>query len=454
MTPTHTRREALEDVRPQVESSAWARWGEVAGLTALALLLGLVADPADPLLTGHHFPWLALAPLAAALRYGSVHGLASGAVLALAVVVQSRGGAAEAVLGSLAVTFAAGLFRDAWARRIRQLEAASELRRGRLEGLLRAHRMLEESHQRLQRTRPGEPGSLRDALDAVRRVVQDGRPAGLHAIAGRTLDLFGELAHVHAAAFHPVDAAGRAGGAIAATGGCAGAEADTLVQEAIASRAVVSVRDAETATGLLAAIPIVDLAERVHGVVAVRDMPFFALNDETLDLLAILGGALGDALASRPLAVPDFRQELRRAARDACRHGVPSVLAQVRLTPGGAGAAAARSFAADMLLHRRLSDEVASLGEVEGTPTLVVLLRAAGAEEIEGYRSRLSRAAAQEGCGIELRTWALSGPEALRTAGEAEVVLWKGAAAVQSSAEEPLGVDHGAIPSPVHASRS
>jgi hypothetical protein len=458
---TDAKIEEEAGLRRREETPAWARWAEVAGLTALAILAGPVIDPADPLLMGHRLPWPALAPLAAALRYGSAHGLASGAALALAVVARSllalpggaTAGGAETVLGWLGVAFAAGLFRDAWARRNRQLEAVSELRRIRLDGLVRAHRMLEESHQRLRRTQPGEPGSLRDALEAVRRQVQDAREAGIEAVAGRTLGLLGELAHVHAAAFHPVDAEGRPGSAIATSGGCAGAEGDALVLEAIATRAVASVRDLDAGTELLAAIPLVDVADRVHAVVAVRDISFFALHDETLRLLAVLGGAIGDALAALPMSAPDFRREVHRAARDASRHGVPAVVARVRFTAGGGDPAAAGALASRLLADRRLSDEVASLGEVEGAPALAVLLRAAGEDEVEGYRRRLMRAAAEHGCGVDVRTWALAGPGAARAEREAEAMLWP-AAAGGAPTEEPADANQGAIPRPVGASRS
>ena len=60
-----------------------------------------------------------------------------------------------------------------------------------------------------------------------------------------------------------------------------------------------SVRDGCEGDGVLVAVPLIDLSCRARAVVAVRDMPFIALHAETLELLAVIGGRLGDAI-SRP----------------------------------------------------------------------------------------------------------------------------------------------------------
>jgi hypothetical protein len=457
MTSPDPGGKSMEDMRPHLEAPAWVRWSEVTAVTALAILLGPIIDPADPLIMSHRFPWPALAPLAVALRYGSLPGLVSGGALVLAATVWSRGtitAVPEWALGWLLVVFAAGLFRDAWARRTWKLEVVAEVRRLRLDGLVRAHRTLEEALEKLQRRLPGQPESLRDSLTAIRRTVQADQEARPRDAAGRILGLFEELGHVHASAIHPVDADGRPGPAIAVKGGCSGAEQDPLVLEAIARRAVASVRDGVTGTGLLAAVPLIDVEDRVRAVVAIQDMPFVALHAETLRLFAVLGGALGDALAAGPSQASTFRQQLRRAALDAGRHGVPAVLARVRVRVAGTGGmAVARSFAVGLMARRRLSDQVTYLGTFGGAPAVAVLLRPAGAEELEGFRRRLSRAAAEEGCAIEVRAWHLAGPGAQRALREAEAGLWTEPVAPPVIVE-PREVRHGSIPSPVSAVRS
>jgi hypothetical protein len=58
-----------------------------------------------------------------------------------------------------------------------------------------------------------------------------------------------------------------------------------------------SVRDGCESDGVLVAVPLIDLSCRARAVVAVRDIPFIALHGETLELLAVIGGRLGDAIS-------------------------------------------------------------------------------------------------------------------------------------------------------------
>ncbi|NTV12249.1 MAG: hypothetical protein HGA47_16000, partial [Zoogloea sp.] len=51
-------------------------------LPVLAIALGLWLAPADPLLAHAQFPWIWLAPVLLALRYGTASGIAGAAVLA------------------------------------------------------------------------------------------------------------------------------------------------------------------------------------------------------------------------------------------------------------------------------------------------------------------------------------------------------------------------------------
>lgn len=70
-----------------------------------------------------------------------------------------------------------------------------------------------------------------------------------------------------------------------------------------------SVRELGEGSDLLAAVPLIDGDHRVHAVVAVRDMPFMALDDTTLTLFAVVGGCLGSAGSATPRtpAIPEER---------------------------------------------------------------------------------------------------------------------------------------------------
>ena len=297
---------------------AWQTWLETAAIPAALLAAGALLDRGDPFLLRRGFSWLALAPLLVGLRYGSVPALACAAAQALALAASWRlvglphASASEIALGWLVAGFAAGRFRDAWSRRGRQLEAQADRLGLRLDVLARAYRALEASHEELQRGAPGRPACLRDALAALRRELIEGIDAGaLGAAGGRILALFSRHALVRAATLHAVDEDRRPGPAICSLGNHRGAGDDPLVLQAARLGEVVSLRDARHARGALAAVPLVDSAGRVHAVVAIHDLPFVAFHAESLELLAVLGGHIGDLFSRTPppalRAHPSFR---------------------------------------------------------------------------------------------------------------------------------------------------
>ncbi len=68
----------------QTSAKPWVVVGETLLLPLLALLVGMWANPANPLWVEAEFPWAWLAPVVVALRYGPVAGLSASGVLLLA----------------------------------------------------------------------------------------------------------------------------------------------------------------------------------------------------------------------------------------------------------------------------------------------------------------------------------------------------------------------------------
>ena len=316
-------------------SSPLQAWLETAGLALAIVAIGALVDRRDPFLLERGFSWLVLAPLLAGLQYGSTHGLACAGLQALLLAAAWRSGlvqvpdsVAATVLGWLVSGLLAGEFRDAWSRRVQRAAARAEHLRIRLEALGRSYLTLKISHDRLQREAPVKPESLRDALAAFRRDLGE-EPAArsVHALADRILALFADHAFVRAATLHPVDAKGRPGPAAATLGPAAEVQDDPLVRRAARSAVTVSVRDGDDGVLVLAAVPLVDASGWVHGVVAIREMPFVSFHSETLELLAVLGGRLGDCIARAQVpARPPPASEVARAAAPAAPVPQPAVV--------------------------------------------------------------------------------------------------------------------------------
>jgi polysaccharide biosynthesis protein PelD len=269
-------------------------WLETGAITVLALAALVWWGPS---------PYLALAPLLVGVRYGSPHGLSSGAVLTLASMSEMTGLASvsdtSADLAALAWLIAGavcGAFRDAWARRLRALQASADSTRLELESLARAHHALGAAHAQLQQQLQGQPCLLREALGRLRTTLVNS--PGEPAFAERVLELLRDHAGVRAATWHRFDETRGPTGAIAALGDAANAGIDELIEHAARLGEVISVRDLHGGApgSTLIAVPLTDVRGIVHAVVAIRELPFVTLHEDTLSSLAVLGGQLGDLL--------------------------------------------------------------------------------------------------------------------------------------------------------------
>lgn len=398
---------------PSEEAPRWQAWVETALLAAAALATGALVDRRDPLLSQHPVPWLAIAPLLAGLRYGARLGVVCGVVQAAGLAAAAgwsgswaHGPVAERMFGWLVAGLVSGEFRDAWVRRTRQLEARAGELRLRLDGLARAYHVMKASHDRLARDAPGRPSSLRDALGAF--VAESAGAGSVGELAERILTVFRDHAGVRGAALHAIGGDGEPGPALAALGTGPGAPGDPLLRHAARAGAVVSVRDLPAAAGAIAAVPLVDVAGRVHAVVAVHELPFVALHEETLALLAVLGGHFGDALSRLPEAREErrpsgFWSSVRRSVRDQDVHGLPVALAMVEIEAAPGELPVARLLARHVAMHRRLTDEAEILAGSGGNPLVFVLLRLTDAAGMESYLARAKRLADERADELDAR---------------------------------------------------
>lgn len=427
---------SLDDAVDRRPPPSWQIWLEVAALAALVIAAHWIA--------GLGTPWLALAPLLAGLRYGSGAGvccaMAQVAALDLAAhadaAIEAPGG--QATLGWLIAGLVPGQFCDAWTRCLRRLQTRARSASQRLDGLARAYHLVVASHDRLQRELPGSPSSLRDAMEALAREVAGSPEARtIEALGGPILALLRTHGAVRAATLHPVGADGRIAQAVAALGIDTARDDDPLLREAVRAGSVVSVRDLVAPANTLVAVPLVDITGRVHAVVAVYELPFLFLHEDTLTLFAILGGRLGDLLAraleaSRAVveghATRAFCASVRRSLRESRRYGIPAALAIIDLH-APPGETPPRLLAYRLAAHRRITDRAEIVVGEGGALHVVLLLELTAAAGLESYLARvdrLARACAEElgsRCEIGLRGWSLEDSPLARTPRDLELGL-------------------------------
>jgi hypothetical protein len=385
-------------------------WLETLLLSGLAIGLGLWLSPEDPLMVETAFPWVILAPLLLGMRYGFMNGLASAAMLVLALFLcRAYGDAmyqevpASFIVGVLVSGMLVGEFRDIWERRLERLDLANDYRQLRLDEFTRAHYILRISHDRLEQRVAGTDQSLRSSLLGLRsqlRALPRGDDA-LVALAGSILSLLAMYGSFRVAGLYRVSAQGRIDAeALSSIGEVSPLRHDDLLVRLCLERGeLVSVREALLERGehrqhsnYQACIPLVDTEGRVLAILAVEQMPFFAFNERTLSLLMILAGHIADLLLSDPLALQlqdsdaqAFSQNLKRSLIDAQQHSLEAYLYGFELEP---------TAHLDELLRliegsQRGLDLQLELTNQRGKTCVLVLLPLTSAEGAQGYLLRL-----------------------------------------------------------------
>ena len=406
--------------RPVRSSLAWL---ETPLITGLLLALCFWAAPEDPLfLTG--FPWPILAPLMLGVRYGFFQALISSAIIIGAVfLLRSTGlsGYAELpasyIIGMLVSSMVVGEFRDLWDRRLQRLQMANEYRQYRLDEFTRAYQVLRISHDRLEQRVAASEQSLRSSLLLLRKRAQQLSEKGtlLTPMAESILAVLAQYGSFNAAAIYAVDDEGELQGKPLAVLGEMGTldSNDLLVQLCLEKGDVVSVREALIEQGkdaslssLQACVPLIDADDRLLAVVAVKSMPFFAFNERTFSLLALLGGHVADLLQSdkralqlESLDAQHFSQHLKRARLDAEQHELPGSLIFIELADN------------NELVLKALQDSQRGLDlqlqlhNNRGHIGVMVLLPLTDAQGVRGYEKRLQYLLGERfGQGVDLQS--------------------------------------------------
>ncbi len=332
-------------------------WAETLFLCLLFPALGWWLDPRDPLFTAAPFPWLVLAPLLPALRYGFTHGFVSALLLIGLIALGWQEGMLPAnqfpsqlAVGLLIVGMLAGEFTDVYQRRIEQQKAINGYQRMRLDEFTRNYHLLKASHDRLEQRLASGTQSLRGALlDLKRRLTkipQFGNDP-LETLAQQIIGVFATFGWIQVAGLYRVRQMHLDSQPLATLGELRAVDPfDPLIRHTLTERRLVSLRETfvekreESGTLLLAAVPLVDVNEKIWGVLVVQEMPFIALHKENLRLLAVMGGHIGDILSAGQGGEREvdaegvqFRHHLARALEDLRKYAIPSLAVAIRFPP-------------------------------------------------------------------------------------------------------------------------
>ncbi|MBM3117621.1 PelD GGDEF domain-containing protein [Jeongeupia naejangsanensis] len=288
----------------------WWHWAEALGMPALGLAIGLWLSPADPFGVEAPFPWLWLIPLLVALRYGMLPGLSAAAVLLLGWMLLAHNQPLPPAyfIGGLIMTMIAGEYSGIWRTRVRRVEELNRYIDERLDRLARQHHLLRLSHERLEQNLISRPVTLRDALARLRELLDAHRGEGNLPVAQSFLDFMAQFCQLEAAALFEWRNGELVRDPVALIGSDHNYDTDdALLVYAISHRTLCHVQtDAlqTTETGLLVAVPLRNSIGAQIGVLAIKHMPFFALNDDTLQMISVLSAYYAEQVSVRELAAP------------------------------------------------------------------------------------------------------------------------------------------------------
>ena len=367
--------------------------------------IGHWLNPADPLFVHSEFPWLIFAGLLPALRYGFAYGFAS-AMLLISVLGAATHWQVLGIhhfpvkysIGLLLSAMLAGEFVDLWIKREAQQRIVNSYQHMRLEEFTRSYHLLKVSHDRMEHRLAAGTVSLREALVGLRRRLMLGgeEEALTPETGGQILRLFADYVSIRVAAIYRTDETHKVLPDPTATlGQCRLGSKHEMVLQSVQRACLISVRDIldrkeAAAAGPLAVVPLIDVNERIHGVLVIEDMLFLSLQEENLRLLAVLGGHIGDMVAlatdrgGTDADGAQFFRETQRAILNRRQYGLPAMLVSTALPHGETG----KEVEALLLRQRRGLDCVWVRGD-DGGKTMLLLMPLTGPVEYEGYRKRI-----------------------------------------------------------------
>jgi polysaccharide biosynthesis protein PelD len=372
---------------------------ESVALMVIVLAVAHWISPDDPLLLKAGFPWLWLACLVVSLRYGSLLGLLSGAIVlgAWALFHSHAGFPALFFAGGLIMTILAGHFGDTWGSRAARASSLNDYLNDRLVALTNSHYLLRLSHERLEKDLLSRPTTLRDSITELRRLSIASEASKKDGTQG-LLEFVAQACQIEVAALYPVRDGKASGEALARIGDAFELEThDELVTHAMQTLSVAHLKDTDGVVPVsqyLVCAPLVSADGELRALLIVKRMPFLSLNFDNLQLLLVLLGYYADGvehssfvqhIIDRVPNVPhEFALDLSRLSRLQQQSGVASSLVALVFPRDEAG-----DSLFEHVMRRRRSLDVMWPVQTASKSVLLNHMPATDTTGIDGYLARI-----------------------------------------------------------------
>jgi hypothetical protein len=366
----------------------------------LVVVAGYLSHPDDPLLLDGRFPWMWLAATVFAMRYGALLGMLSGFCLWVAWLLLYRETGANnfptmLFVGGLVQVIVVGHFCDIWSDRVRRLRSANTYLRDSLVSLTNNHYLLRVSHERLEQDVLAKPATLHDAIEHIRNLPPSADSQTPFANAQAVLEFVATTCRITEASVFPVSDTGFSATAVALLGAPFELNIhDVLLVGCVEQRTLTHLRQSDRVnSAYLACVPIIGTSGRFMGVVAVRKMPFLALNMKNLELMLVLFNYYADGLEEYAVAAPTqtiaqsphaFAVELGRLARMRKTSGIQSSLVGVVCPRGSVG-----NFLRDQVIQERRALDLLWPFTTERSQVVIVLMPLTDDRAVDRYFARV-----------------------------------------------------------------
>lgn len=292
---------------PKLGAMAWL---EAPLLVVMAVLVGFLVRPDDPLIFQGGIRWSIVVVLLVALRYGSLLGSLGMLTLLLAWFACKALGLYPGLafpeltfLGGYIIVLITGEFADMWRVRLDRAESRAGYTLDRLQNLTQRHVLLRLSHDRLEENLLVRPYTVRDALLSLRDVMMDESHLEVLPAGDELLNLLADYCQLQRGGLYSVAGGGINPEPVALLGQNAPLDLDDhLLKYAFESRQMAHVQMAGEGYGGIywVAAPVMNSGGQLIGMVVVERMPFLSIHQETLQLFGLLLNFYADVVQHGP----------------------------------------------------------------------------------------------------------------------------------------------------------
>lgn len=331
-------------------------WIEIGFLSLVVIVITWLTHQQDPFWRDAEFPWPMLVPLVIALRYGFFKGVCSIIFIGLCQFLIAEHNSElmtdiseySVWVGELIAVMIAGEFCDSWGKYNQKMRLNLDYAEDRLQTFTRNYHLLRASHDRLEISLAGQQLSLRESLQSVSRVINALPDRNIAGAAAPILQLFSEYGGFQVAGFYAVTDEQIGATAIASVGTVCPVDLnDPLIQCLFEQQQLVSVGidSVHSESRYQVAIPLLDHVESIYAVILVEKIQFFSLREDTLRLLAVMAGYVGDLLrhaVTNPVMdiseQEQFREQVWRIQSQTKRYDTTAQLLQLQFRGNSAQA--------------------------------------------------------------------------------------------------------------------